>query len=457
MRIKLDIPLSVEEICKAASGKARKNLYGNKYINAVCTDTRECKKDDLFIALDGKTDSGEKYVSDALKKECCVLSSSLANGTIHVNDTSEALLKIAKLYKNIISPKHTVAVTGSVGKSTIVEFISAILSTKYKVHRPNGNYNNHIGVPLTILSMPRDTEVLVVEFGMNHKNEISKLSRASLPNIGIISKIGTAHIGNLGSREKIASAKREILDGMEGGNLLLPYGEPLLSDIKSGLFVGRNSSLSDFSLNDTPEGTYRFKSKDADINGIEFFDSREHILYNLSFAISASDILGLSKQEILKGVKAITTSNLRQRFIVLKDFTIFDDSYNASLESVTADLKYISSLKRPTGAFLGDILELGDNAIDIHEKIGRTVTDLKIDHLYLYGEYSAYTARGAVNAGMDKANIYVNSDISSPEISISHIKEHHSKGEIILFKASHRLRLDKIADLIENEERINNE
>lgn len=456
MRIKLDLPLKIDEICEYAEAKPRSDIHKNAYIDAICTDTRECQDGDLFIALQGSVESGERYVYDALKKGCYVLSSSEKDYTYFVNDTSEALLKIAELYKKRISPKHTVAVTGSVGKSTAVKFIATILSQKYKVHSPYGNYNNHIGVPLTILSMPRDTEALVLELGMNHRNEISRLSRCATPDIGIITAIGTAHIGNLGSREEITLAKLEILDGMNNGKLLAPYGEPLLSKADSCLFVGRNSSLSDFSLNDSG-GSYSFKADDTYINGIEFFDSREHILYNLAFAIAVSEMIGLSKEDIIKGVKAITPSNLRQRFIKLHGFTVFDDSYNASLESIRADLKYIASLCRPTGAFLGDILELGDNTVHIHEQIGRIAADFKIGHLYLYGEYANYIAQGALNGGMDEKNIYINQDISSPNTSISHIRKHHSDNEIILFKASHKLRLDKIADLMENEERNNNE
>ena len=456
MRIKLEIPLSIKEICECTDARLQANIHVDKCVNSICTDTRECQNGDLFIALQGVTESGEKYITEALKKNCLVLSSLSANDTISVNDTTDALLKIAELYKKKVVPKHTIAVTGSVGKSTTVKFISTVLSQKYKVHSPNGNYNNHIGVPLTILSMPRDTEVLVLEFGMNHSGEISRLSKCAAPDIGIITTIGTSHIGNLGSREKIALAKLEILDGMTDGKLLLPCDEPLLRNMKHGLFVGCNSSLSDFSLDNSDKG-YRFRSMNTNINEIEFFDHREHMTYNLSFAIAVSDILGLSKEEIINGVKAITSSNLSQRFIRLKNFTIFDDSYNASLESIREDLKYISSLGRPTGAFLGDVLELGDKSADIHEEIGRLAARFNIGHLYLYGDYAKYIANGAIISGISKDNVYINPDISSPETSISHIRNYHSDNEIILFKASHKLRLDKIADMIENEERINNE
>ena len=457
MRAELEIPFGIKEIYEITGAVFTDASEPSITINAITTDTRECKENDLFIALNGENESGEKYVREALKKGCHVLSSSHQGGVISVNDTVEGLLKLAKAYKAKIAPRYTVAVTGSVGKSTTVKFISTILKEQFKVHSTIGNFNNHIGVPLTLLNMPKDTEVLVTELGMNHVGEISRLSHTVNPDIGVITGIGTAHIGNLGSRKKIAEAKLEIMDGMNSNNLLLPVSEPLVSNIPLALYVGRNSSLSSFTLNDTDTDTYSFVSKARTINDIVFFDKREHLLSDLAMAISVADMLEMSEKDILSGIHAITHSDLRQRFIELTCFTIFDDSYNASLESIEADLKYISSLGRPTGAFLGDILELGDDAEPIHRQIGRIAAKLRIDHLYLYGEYSKYVYEGALEGGMDENNIFMNCDISSPRISIDHIRNNHTIGEIVLFKASHRLRLDKIADIMKNEERISND
>ena len=457
MRITLDIPLTLEEILNILDSSAYISTDLHTEIKGICTDTRECKTGDIFVALNGKNDSGENYVNSAIEYGCFVICTSGINNVIKVDDTNEALLKIAMLYKKKISPKYTVAVTGSVGKSTTTFFLARILREKYKVHSTPGNFNNHIGVPITLLTMPKDTEALVVEIGMNHKNEISRLSRCINPDLAIITAIGTSHIGNLGSRENIASAKLEIFDGMKIGNVLMPVNEPLLSGIMRGLYVGRNCRNADFSLYDNADGTYCMKSKSSSTDGICFFDNREHYIDDLAFAISAAEILNLSENEIINGVKAITQSNLRQRFILLKDFTIFDDSYNASFESIIADLKFIKSLNMPTGAFLGDILELGDNSKEIHEQLGRSITQLKIDRLYLYGEYAEHTAYGALKAGMESKNIYLNTDIATPQISIAQIRNNHANGEIILFKASHGLRLDKIADFIKDEERICND
>ena len=457
MRIPLDLTLTIGEIANIVGSSLHTSIDPHTEIKVICTDTRECQKNDLFIALNGEDDSGEKYVYQAIQNGCYTICKSSFDHTICVEDTLKALFKIAKLYKERISPRYTVGITGSVGKSTTTKFLSTILNEKYKVHSTPGNFNNHIGVPLTLLSMPKDTEVLVVEMGMNHKGEISKLSKLINPDIGLITSIGTSHIGNLGSREDIACAKLEILDGMKSGSILLPFNEPLLLGIKQGLYVGRNCSGANFSLDDDTYGGYTMKSSERITDGLCFFDKREHFIYDLAFAISAAELLDLSKQEIINGVRAITSSNFRQRFIILKDFTIFDDSYNASAESVSADLKFIKSFNRPTGAFIGDILELGDKSKGIHEYIGRVAAQMHIDRLYLYGTYAEFTARGALIEGMDKSGIFINTDIHSPKASIEHIRKNHASGEIILFKASHKLRLDKIADIIENEERINNE
>lgn len=453
MRIILDIPFSIPKICSIVGAKAPRGTSAGAIVNAICTDTRDCRSGDLFVALDGENGSGENYVKDAIGKNAAVISVAYSEDVIHVNDTVDALLKLAKAYKSEISPKYTVAVTGSVGKSTTVRLIESILKTRYKTHSTIGNFNNHIGVPLTLFAMPRYTEILITELGMNHKGEISRLSGTVNPDLGIITSVGTAHVGNLGSRENIAEAKLEILDGMNPGRVLLPASEPLLDQITEGIYVGRNSSLSDYSLDNGPGGALSFRAKDKAITNIKFFSGEEHLLYDLAYAISVAKILGLTDEEIIMGTASITDSILRQRFIVLKDFTIFDDSYNASLESVRADLKFISGMQRPKGAFLGDILELGESTKTIHEQIGRSAADLGIDRLYLLGSYAEYIANGAIRGGMPRKSIFVNTDILSPKTSIQHILENHLKNEIILFKASHRLRFDKIADMIKSEEK----
>ena len=457
MRIRLNYPLNILEICKATDGTIIGNFNSNPSINYICTDTRECEAKDLFIALQGENDCGEKYINEAIKKGCYVMSTGPSSSGIHVNDTSDALINLAKYYKFKTEIKYTVAVTGSVGKSTTVKFLSRILAQRYKVHSPKGNFNNHIGVPITLLSTPKNSEILIAELGMNHKKEISRLSKCIRPDIGVITSIGSSHIGNLGSREAIANAKLEILDGIEKGIVLLPYSEALLKGVSNGLYVDLNSSVSDFSLNKLNDHHYEFTSIYGNLSYNSLIDLPKHLLIDLSFAISVAKILNMTDTEIINGIKMISDSDLRQRFIELNDFTIFDDSYNASLESIKADLVHISKFSRPLGAFLGDVLELGNNAVSIHEKIGREAAQYKLDHLYLYGEYANVIAKGAIGEGMDPDSIFINTNLSEPNTSIGHIRKYHFKNELILFKASHKLRLDIIADMIAKEERTNND
>ena len=452
MRIKLDIPLRISEICLAAGAQIPIGVSPHMSVNFISTDSRECSSGDLFVALQGNGDSGERYVADALGNGCIALSVREGAHIIHVSDTARAFLEISKAYKKKVSPKYTVAVTGSVGKSTTVQFLATVLRQKYKVHSTIGNFNNHIGVPLTLLSSPSDTEILITELGMNHKGEISLLSRTVNPDIALITSVGTSHIGNLGSREGIAKAKLEILDGMTTGNILLPISEDLLSGIDGAIYVGRSSSLSAYSLNETGTGCYSFTAPGRTIGGIRFFDNREHLLHDLAFAISVADMVGMSEKEISDGVSAITEANLRQRFIELSDFTVFDDSYNASLESISEDLRYITSLGRPCGAFIGDVLELGDSTEEIHGMIGSVAAKSGVERLYLHGIYAQHIARGAIMRGMNEKCIFINTDPENVQASVEHIKSNHVSGEIILFKASHRLRFDKIADILKNEE-----
>jgi hypothetical protein len=179
-------------------------------------------------------EDGEKYIAQALSKGAFAISHNKLSGSIQVEDTSDALLKVASLYKEKTNVSKTIAITGSVGKSTTVRFLKRILSTCLGVHSPIGNFNNHLGVPYTVFNIQENSTVLITELGMNHENEISALSKCVSPDISVITSIGSSHIGNFGSREKIARAKLEILDGMTGGYVLVPYEEELLANIGTG-------------------------------------------------------------------------------------------------------------------------------------------------------------------------------------------------------------------------------
>ncbi len=454
MRIELSKTISMSELLTHLGDLCIANFADDTEIKAICTDSQNAHHSDLFFALNGERFNGEDYAKEAVSNGAIAVTRQSIKKGISVSDVPTALLRTASLYKSKLKKlKYTVAVTGSVGKSTVKEFIRSLLSEKLVTHATHGNYNNYIGVSHTILSAPEDTEALVIEMGMNHSGEISSLSRTAQPDICVITNIGTAHIGNLGSRENIAKAKLEILDGMRNRRAIVPYGEELL--MLPGIMTSDlDSCLSDISLITGNDGSYSFRYFDECTRGLKINLNARHHLYNMMLAIGVAKAVGMSDDEIHRGVETINTSKLRQRFIHLNGYTIFDDSYNASLESIIADFRFLKSLgSESIGAFIGDILELGDSSKKIHKMIGSAATEYGLSSLYLIGNYSQYIAEGAIESGFNASRIFINRDIGKPEISINQIIHNHLLSEVILFKASHRLRLDKIADALIAKER----
>ena len=197
MRIKLSFSITKDFITRSISPVS--SLNKNLTITHISTDTRNISKGDLFFALKGDRFDGERFINDAIIKGAYTVSSKYNSASFLVNDTKEALMELARNYKSMVSPKYTIAITGSVGKTTTKEITASLLSSKYNVHKTEKNYNNELGVAFTILSLPKNTDILIAECGMNHFGELSKISKMLLPDIAVITKIGTAHIGNLGS------------------------------------------------------------------------------------------------------------------------------------------------------------------------------------------------------------------------------------------------------------------
>ncbi len=450
MRVELSFPLSLAEICDFIGGTHLPSP--DKEFYAVSTDTRELYEGDLFIALDGNNASGENFVSEARALGATAISKSKAHADIYVPNTSTALLNIAALYKSKLPMlKHTIAITGSVGKSTVKEFTKAMLKHQYNVHATYENHNNKIGVPLTVLSAPLDTEILILELGMNHLGEISELSTCIHPTLAAITNIGTAHIGNLGSRRKIAEAKLEICDGMESGVLIVPHNEPLLSCARDSKTFSLRDESSSYTLIQRGED-FTFVAEDNIHNHLQITLKPRHILENIALALSLSAEIGVKTETIKKGIREINSLNCRQRLIKLNGLTIFDDSYNSSIESIIADLEFMNlNFRGDCSALLGDILELGRESEKIHTEIGRQAFLHGLTKLYLYGDFAGCIANGAVNAGFDESHIYIIVGNDYVMQAAEAIKKYHSEGETVLIKASHRLRFDRIADIFEKE------
>lgn len=449
MKVKLEIPLTLKEI-----GAAIGALYEgeDREIRGISTDSRETGAEDLFFALTGERDSGEAYVEKVLLRGGAAVCAHRHSGALLVADTEAALLRLAAHYrKKLTALRSVIAVTGSVGKTTTKEFLASLLAQKYRIHATRGNYNNALGVSLTLLSAPKDTEVLICEAGMNHLGELSPISEALSPDLAIITLIGTAHIGNLGSREMIAKAKREILVGMRGGTVLIPHGESYLSDIEGAKTVSTVCAEADFFL--MPIET-RLTGSVADlyagekrISSVTLPTAGAHLLTPLAFAMAAALTLGLSETEIRRGVSTITSDKTRQNIYKIGRLTILDDAYNASYESVRAAIEMLDLFPpKKKALLLGDMRELGSMTEELHREIGTLAAWHGISALFLFGVYAPYTARGALLCGFDPAAIFQNTDLSAPERTASDILRTATEETVLLVKGSRGVQMERILD-----------
>lgn len=445
MRCELSIPLTLKEVAQAIGGNL---LRDDAVVRSITTDTRELFPGDLYIPIKGIYFDGNDFCELASVKGARVISTKQSMADITVQQTEGILLSLARYYKELLNVRHTVCITGSVGKTTTKDICASILRKKYKTHATKKNYNNEIGVPFTVLSAPRDCEAMVIEMGMNHQGEIAKLSSAVTPTVAVITKIGSAHIGNLGSRKAIAEEKSSILAGNPSAKCVIPYGEKLLDKIKNKKTVSTVCSNADCFLEVTRrrfDGVY-FDYKSSLVEIIDGFikNNAAHFPECTALAIAACEELGITEKQIFS---ALGESVFDSKITAIGNLSLIDDAYNSSPESVFAAIKTLSLYDRPRGILLGDMLELGTSASKLHQSIGVAVAKAKIDYLYAYGDFSDEIKHGAMSCGMPPERIFVNKSILSPETTAKQIADNQSRGHL-LFKASHKINLNNVIDIL---------
>ncbi len=460
--------MNIREILEATKGtliNGTENLETGKF----CKDTRIIKSGDTYVGIKGENFDGNTLWEKAFEAGANTVIVQETEFTkddiekwknkniIEVKDTIQAIGDIAA-YKRMIYGSNfpVIGITGSVGKTSTKDIIANVVSQKYKTLKTQGNNNNQIGLPFTIFRL-KDEETAVLEMGMNHFGEISYLTKIAKPTISVITNVGTSHIGNLGSRENILKAKLEILEGMDKKILVINNDNDMLhkyylenkdnADIEIHTYGIENESditAEDITLNENEsqftcnmDGN-KFKVK-VPVGGI-------HFVYNALCAATVGKLLGLSEEQIKKGIETFELTKKRMDITELKNgVTIINDSYNASFESMQASLKYLSGLnaKRKI-AVLGDMFELGDFSKELHEKVGEEVVKNKIDVLLCSGENSKYIVESAKKQGMLAENVYYFEDKEELE---NHIRENWQSGDCILFKASNGM---KFFNIVEN-------
>ena len=463
--------LSLQEILKATGaelGNSEKGIGTSSITNpypltpkpftGVTTDSRKITEGLLFVALKGENFNGEDFAQDAINKgAAAVLVSKSAKNIdgvmIIVDDTLTAYQQIARNWRERFNIP-VVAITGSNGKTTTKDLTAAVLSSLGKVCKTTANFNNEIGVPMTLLELNDSHAAAVVEIGMRGLHQIENLAQYVKPTIAIVTNVNETHIELLGSIENIARAKGELVQAIKaGGTVILNADNPYTLNMKKiaapnvriftyglenaadltaeNIFV--NGSMTNFVLK------YGGESYDFEIPVIG-----RHNVSNALAAIAAGLSVGLTIDEIKRGISTLTTTKMRFEVIRRDGLTIVNDAYNASPASMRAAIQTVAEVYNARKiAVLGDMLELGDISKKVHREIGAELVANNFDTLITYGELGKFIADGAKDAGLK--NIFVT---DTHEAAAKKIREVVRQGDVILFKASHGMHLEKVIELI---------
>ncbi len=421
-------------------------------------DTRVLKPGQLFIVLQGARD-GHDFIPNAMEKGAAAVLCSRKVGdypAIYVDDPRTALGCIAREELSRIGAK-VVAVTGSVGKSTTKEMIATVLESTFKVAKTPANHNNDIGMPMAVLSMPLDTEVAVLEMGMNHFREIAYLSNIAHPDVAVIINIGTAHIEFLGTQMGIRRAKMEITEGMGCNGLLLLNGDDVLlrnldqKPTQRITYFGRSEGC-DVQAFDVKQDaqTLSFRTEAGKLTiPVEMELEGEHYVCDALAAVAVGLKLAVPSERIGQSLRNFRNISGRQEIYKAKGYTIINDSYNAGPESMAAALGVLGNRTGRHIAVLGDMLELGDCAQAEHYKVGRIAAE-KADMVFAYGPNSKRVVDGTITGGMP---VSMGRAYMDREELVQALKRAARPGDVILFKGSHGMHLEQILEAFLKEEK----
>ena len=409
-------------------------------------DTRILQPGQLFIVLQGARD-GHDFIPAALEKGAAAVLCSRKVGdypAIYVEDPRIALGQIAREELKRIGCK-VVGVTGSVGKSTTKEMISTVLESTYRIAKTPANHNNDIGMPMAVLSMPEDTEVAVLEMGMNHFREIAYLSEIARPDVGVIINVGTMHIEFLGSREGIRKAKMEIVEGMAPHAPLLLNGDnDLLRELdkipaQPITYFGSDAGCEVWADKVRQGEFLTFTAHWGDIQiPVKMALEGEHFVADALAAIAVGLKLNVAPEKISEALASFRNMAGRQEIFQAGEYTIIKDCYNAGPESMAAALNVLAGRKGRKIAVLGDMLELGTSAHPEHYKLGRIAAQ-KADLLFAYGPHGQVVADGAITGGMAENCV---SAFTDHETLAAALKQAVKPGDILLFKGSRGMHME---------------
>src|SRR6266480_7450270 len=433
---------------------------GQVSVDKVSTDSRTVKRGELFVALRGENFDGHKFVESAARAGAVGAIADLTwNGKVPENfaliraeDTLQAYQKLAAKYRKSLSLK-VIAITGSNGKTSTKDFVASVLGRRFRVTKTEGNFNNHVGLPRTMLEATSQDEVAVWEIGMNHPGEIEKLAKLAAPDTAIVTNVGVAHIEFMGSREAIAAEKAALARtvGAEGSVILNaddPFSEGIAASTRAKVvFAGtsggavraseitRSGNGSDFTI---LEGAHRCRAQLL-VPGL-------HMVQNALLAVAAGRVFGLSLEDCAAGLAAAPLTKARLQIKEIRGVQFIDDSYNANPDSMKAALRTLVELDADGKriAVLGEMRELGEESARDHREVGETAAELGVDQLITIGDMAAAIAEAARNAGLPNTSV-----VRSTSEAAQLLGEIAAPGDLVLVKGSRGARTEHVIETFE--------
>ncbi|WP_305754655.1 UDP-N-acetylmuramoyl-tripeptide--D-alanyl-D-alanine ligase [Paenibacillus zeirhizosphaerae] len=464
---------TLAQIASMSGGTLAESDGADTKITGIYTDSRNPLKGGLFVPIAGERFDGHAFADNCIAEGAGAFfwqedhGAPPAGPAILVRDTLKALQQLAAAYLKE-TRAYVVGITGSNGKTTTKDIVAALLSTTFRVHKTQGNYNNHIGLPLTVLSMPEETQIAILEMGMSGREEIRLLSRIAQPDVAVITNIGEAHLLQLGSREEIARAKLEIISGLKPGGLLICNGdEPLLPSVLAEPETERPEEMKIFTfglLQDNDDYPTEMTTHDKGIifttkkSGAEAFDLPllgRHNVVNCLAAMAVARQLGVGMEQMRQGLAGLKLTGMRIEMILCDNgLTLLNDTYNASPLSMKAAIDTLGgySPKNRKIAVLGDMLELGAGEEQYHREIGRYAAAAGVDLLFTYGPLGSHIAEGA-REQMAQGSVHAFSD---KDELVTALREELCSGDVVLLKASRGMKLETVVDALKEANPLQN-
>ncbi len=456
---------TLEEVARLSGGRLVKG-DPSLVVDRLHTDTRTLSGGDCFVALRGDRFDGHSFVHEV--KNHGAVAALVSNGVIpdlpeglglvEVADTLEGLQNFAGAYRSLLKVR-TIGVTGSSGKTSTKELIAAVLRTRFKTKATKGNLNNHIGVPLTLIALDEDDEFGVVEMGMNHPGEIAPLAKMAAPEIGVISSIGPAHIEFFADQAAIAMEKTELLAALPENGLAILNG-----DDEWSRRMAHRSRAPIVWVGSGADSTWRADDLKIAADGLKFRMSHSGasvmvklpvinriMVGNALLAAAVGRALGLSLDEIARGLESVQLPGARMQMVSVDGAWIMNDAYNAnpaSMKAALIALKEFPGAKRRV-AVLGSMGELGQHAVELHRMVGEFAASQKVDLVIAVGPHAETYAVGATTGGLSSAQVVKALDAAEATVALKSIL---SEGDVVLVKGSHFMGLEGLVTAIAGKE-----